>query len=72
MNNWIHCSQQEPEESVEVIVYDPIRKKVQSGVMLEKGYPIHMGRVFVDFNEEYYKVTNVELWMPLPNPPEGM
>lgn len=72
MNNWIHCSQQMPEEGVEVIVYDPIEKKVQSGVMLDTGYPIHMGRVFVDFNEEYYKVTNVEWWMPFPNPPEGI
>lgn len=69
MREWIKCSERMPEEGQEVIVMDNDRGKVQSGMILETGYPAGMGNVFVDFNEEYYQVTNVTHWMPLPEPP---
>lgn len=69
MSQWIKCSERMPELGQEVIVFDRKNNAVQSGMILGLGYPSQMGNVFVDFNEEYYKVTNVEWWQPLPPPP---
>lgn len=70
MGEWIKCSEQMPEVGQEVIVFDKNRNVVQSGVIFDTGYPRGVGNVFVDFNEQYYKVTNVEYWMHLPEPPQ--